>query len=406
MHPASSRVDHAAEHGTATAAATPRRTQRTASADEGPGRRTRKADPTRPPSRRRVRVADGIYKDRHGLAATVKVNGVQREIRFPPGTPLKTIRARRDELRASLRTLPAGARHTLAHDAGRYLQQVSGELVSIADRQYHLGLWTARFGHLRTLALPQHTAALNHQLRQWRETRSASACNHRRDALTNLVKVLYGRRAAAELVDLVRFTRPPPRPRWLDRTHIADVLAQLTPGSKTVVRLRLMHWTGMRPSQMGRLRPDDVRLDEPTPFVAVPRGKGGRLAAIPLVGDGLDAARAFVAIGAYGRWSCASANRALRGAARRAGRPAFTVYQIRHAFATGLRRTGSDVADIQDLYGHTDPETTMIYAPPQLLKHAAAIARLQRADRPPAPVPAGIRLADTAGSPVSVSVTR
>ena len=125
------------------------------------------------------------------------------------------------------------------------------------------------------------------------------------------------------------------------------------------------------------MRPDDFRLEEPTPFVVVPRGKGGRLAAIPLVGDGLGAAHAFVAIGAYGRWSCASANKALRGAARRAGRPAFTVYQIRHAFATGLRRTGSDVADIQDLYGHTDPETTMIYAPPQLQKHAAAIVRLQ-----------------------------
>ena len=87
-----------------------------------------------------------------------------------------------------------------------------------------------------------------------------------------------GQRAAAELVDLVRFTRPAPRPRWLDRAHIAEVLAQLTPGSRTVVRLRLMHWTGMRPSQMGRLRPEDFRLDEPTPFVVVPRGKGGRLA--------------------------------------------------------------------------------------------------------------------------------
>ena len=200
--------------------------------------------------------------------------------------------------------------------------------MSIADRRHHLGLWAARFGHLRTLTLPQQTAALNDQLRQWRETLSASACNHRRDALTNLVKVLYGRRAAAELVDLVRFTPPPPKPRWIDRGHIADVLAQLTPGSKTAVRLRLMHWTGMRPSQMGRLQPEDFRLDELTPFVAVPRGKGGRLAAIPLVGDGLEAARAFMALRAYGPWSCASANKALRGAAQRAGRPAFTVYQI------------------------------------------------------------------------------
>ena len=379
-----------------------RRTTGVMTGDAAPTRQTRK---TPPPSRRRVRVAEGIYRDRHGLAATVKVNGVQREIRFPPGTPLKTIRARRDALRASLRTRPAGARQTLAHDAARYLQQIGGDLVSIADRRHHVGLWLQRFGHLRTLELPPHTGALNDQLRQWRETHSASACNHRRDTLTNLVKVLYGRRAAADFVDLVRFAPPPPRPRWIERGHIAEVLAHLTPGSKTVVRLRLMHWTGMRPSQMARLQPDDFRLDEPTPFVAVPRGKGGRLAAIPLVGDGLEAARAFIAIRAYGRWSCPSANKALERAARKAGRPTFTVYQIRHAFATGLRRTGSDVADIQDLYGHTDPETTMIYAPPQLLKHAAAIARLQQADRPPAPIPRGIRLAETAGSVLAGSVS-
>ena len=97
-----------------------------------PRKQASKAGGARPPARRRVRVAEGIYRDRHGLAATVKVNGVQRELRFPPGTSLKTIRAQRDELRASLRTVRPGQRHTLAHDADRYLQQISAELVSIA----------------------------------------------------------------------------------------------------------------------------------------------------------------------------------------------------------------------------------------------------------------------------------
>ena len=89
----------------------------------------------------------------------------------------------------------------------------------MADRRHHIGLWVQRFGHLQTLALSQHIALLNDQLHQWRETLSASACNHRRNALTNLVKVLYGRRAAADLIDLVRFAQPPPKPRWLERSH-------------------------------------------------------------------------------------------------------------------------------------------------------------------------------------------
>ena len=354
------------------------------------------ADPR--PARRRVRVAEGIYKDRHGLAATVKVNGVQREVRFPPGTPLKTIRARRDELRASLRTLPAGGKHSLNHDAGRYLDQVRSTLISFGDRKRELLAWLPRFGHLRTLALPAHLPALNAQLHEWRDSLAASTCNHRRHALTNLVRVLYGRRASFDLLDLVRFAPAPPKPRWVDRGHIADVLAEIEPGSLTRVRLELMHWTGMRPSQMGRLRAEDFRLDEPIPYVAVPRGKGGRIAAVPLVPEGVAAARAFLDAEAFGPWPRSSVNRALASAARRAGRPVFTTYQIRHSFAAGLRRAGTDVADIQDLYGHTRPETTMIYAPPELEKHRAALERLRQDD--------GNGASGSAGRPVSAGTKR
>ena len=362
-----------------------------------PKRRAPKASAAKPPARRRVRVAEGIYKDRHGLAATVKVNGVQREVRFPHGTPLKTIRARRDELRASLRTLPGGGRHTLNHDAGRYLGQVESTLISFGDRRRELLAWLPPFGHLRTLALPAHLTGLNAQLHEWRRTLAASTCNHRRHALTNLVRVLYGRRASFDLLDLVRFAPPPPRPRWVDRRHIADVLAEIPAGSVTRAPLELMHWTGMRPSQMGRLRAEDFRLDEPIPYVAVPRGKGGRIAAVPLVPEGA-AARAFLDAEAFGPWPRSSVNRALARAARRAGRPVFTTYQIRHSFAAGLRRAGTDVADIQDLYGHTRPETTMIYAPPELEKHRAALERLRRTDPNGAPDPAGSPVLTGAGA--------
>ena len=130
------------------------------------GRTAPKPAGPKPPPRRRVRVAEGIYKDRHGLAATVKVNGIQREVRFPRGTLLKTIRAHRDELRASLRTLPAGGRHTLGHDTGRYLDQVKSTLISFGDRRRELLAWLPWFGHLRTLALPAHLPALNAQLHE------------------------------------------------------------------------------------------------------------------------------------------------------------------------------------------------------------------------------------------------
>ena len=53
-----------------------------------------------------------------------------------------------------------------------------------------------------------------------------------------------------------------PQPRWVLGSHLDAVLFHVTPGSKTAARLQLMHWTGMRPSQMGRLTRADFHLDE------------------------------------------------------------------------------------------------------------------------------------------------
>ena len=284
-----------------------------------------------------------------------------------------------------MRTLPAGERHTLTHDAGRYLDQVKNTLLAtFDDRQRDLSVWLPRFGHLRTLALPSHLADLNAQMHNWRGTLAASSCNHRRHALIHLVRLLYGRRAAGDLIDLVRFPPAPPKPRWVRRTDLDAVLAHLTPESKTAARLQLMHWTGMRPSQMGRLTRADFHIEELVPYVDVPRGKGGRLAAVPLVDEAMAAARAFIAANAFGPWSCPSANKAIRAAARKANRDPFTVYQIRHSFATWLRHAGADLADIRDLYGHTDAETTRIYAAPTLAKQRDAIRRLRAVDPPSA----------------------
>ena len=114
----------------------------------------------------------------------------------------------------------------------------------------------------------------------------------------------------------------------MNRANIEAVLGQLTPGSKTGVRLELMHWTGMRPSQMGRLTRANFHLEEPIPYVSVPRGKRGRLAAVPLVDEAVVVARVFIESEAFGAWSTPSANKAIRTAARKADLEPFTVYQI------------------------------------------------------------------------------
>ena len=188
-----------------------------------------------------------------------------------------------------------------------------------------------------------------------------------------------GGRAAAGLSELVTFPKPPPKPRSVERAHIADVLAQVESGTEMAARLHLLHWTGMRPAQMRQLTPDHFVLDHKNklPHVIVPQGKRGRTALVPLLEEGVAAARKFMSLDAYGEWSTAKANKVLTEAARKAERKRFTTYQIRHSFATALRESGADVADIQYMYGHTNPKTTIIYAPEVMRKNQEAIKRLR-----------------------------
>ena len=136
----------------------------------------------------------------------------------------------------------------------------------------------------------------------------------------------------------------------------------------------------MRAAQMGRLRRINFRLDADVPNVIVGEAKDGNAASIPLDKEGMAAALNFIKADAFGKWKTEGANKALTKAAKAAGHERFTTYQIRHSFAMGLRESGTDVADIQNMYGHTNPKTTEIYAQSGLKKKQKAIENLRRAD--------------------------
>jgi site-specific recombinase XerC len=139
---------------------------------------------------------------------------------------------------------------------------VREELASFADRERHLRAWIPIFGALKKHQIK--TPAIDRQLRIWRNVDglSASTVNQRRDALSDFFLKLNGKEGSNPAKGAVWFARKKSAPKGIDRGRIARVLAHMDPDRKTRWRLSLMHWTGMRPSQMGRLAgPEDFYID-------------------------------------------------------------------------------------------------------------------------------------------------
>jgi integrase len=327
-------------------------------------------------TRTRIRLGTGIYLDGQTITARVTVGQLTpREAYYPAGTPLRTIKAWQDVTRGELRLLsPSVKRGRWEDDCRTYLARVKNTFQN--PRSYR--------ERVRDLKDSIKLAEVNGQLYDWRQTLAASTVNHRLDAISNLFVVLDGK--AHALLGAVRFGRPDQHARWIDRARIVRVLDTLNPG-KIRARLRLLHWTGMRPSQMARLTEHSFALTARQPSVLVPKGKRGNPLATPLSPEGVAAAQEFLAANAWCTvqpdgstkdWTT-SANRLLTNACAELNAARFTVYQIRHSFLRAVRAAGADLADVQELGGHTDARTTKIYAPVVEPKLVAAVMRLSSA---------------------------
>ena len=331
-------------------------------------------------------------RDGWGLSATVKVNGDQRENRFPADTPIRKIRAWRDETRVALRsTVPRKSGGSFREDAARYLARVRA-MPSYRERERNIGFWVEEFGDRRRSAVT--TEEIAQVLQRWeRDGYAASTLNHRRGALRHLWATLDGKHAENPVASLPRYREPRPEPRglsWSDVDRLLSVMPDVgqairgrirDDASKTKARLAVMAFTGLTHSQLKQLRPADIFWREGA-FRAPARhkGRGASAQVLPLNRRGLEALARFAELGCWGEFSSASLNKSFKRACEKVGLVGKRAYDLRHAFGTEMYRRTHDPLVVQQLMLHRSPETTRRYilaAVPDVLQRA--IERVDRA---------------------------
>jgi integron integrase len=273
--------------------------------------------------------------------------------------------------------------------------------------------WVRRFvrfhglRHPRELGGPEVVAFLTHLAVE----RNVAASTHQQ-ALSALL-FLYRDVLGVELPwlgDIERPKKPRRLPVVLSRDEVRALLSQLD-GTHGLMS-RLLYGTGMRLMECVRLRVKDV--DIPRREITIRSGKGGR-DRVTMVPQTLARELAGQLARARTLWSADRANgaagvelpfalerkypkagsawgwfwvfpsaepsrdprsgvvrrhhayedslgRAIRTAARRSGiaKPV-TAHAFRHAFATHLLESGYDIRTVQELLGHRDVSTTMVY---------------------------------------------
>ena len=282
-------------------------------------------------------------------------------------------------------------------DAAAFLARIDRELKirfyqSKTRKSYRVVLG----GFLRWLGLPP-AEATREDVREWLELlvdggAESSWVSVHLSALRTMFDKMCGR-------DVTLGLMTPRRALKLPVVLSADEVKRLllaAPSLRDKLLLGLMYATGMRVSEVSRLRLRDIDFDRGGIAVRQGKGRKDRIVMLPQSFRGLlERLRSihrpedflFPSSMEPGRHlSPRTVQRAMQRACLLAGieRPA-TCHSLRHSFATHLLESGTDIRFIQQLLGHLRLETTTLYTKLAVLRGDRAVSPLDLLTGPPAP---------------------
>lgn len=356
-----------------------------------------------------IKVAPNIYKTPYGWRVYVRRHdpttgrSAKKPIRFKPDVTLEELEYFRDSYKLESKKLRREARQdsaaaaaavkgTFAEDAKTYLELATTKAMpSYVDQAWHINAWVAVFGNRKRAAIT--TREIDEQLQKWHnEGYAGSSVNRRRTALMALWTTLDGRGAANPVREARMFPESDVEPRGLPYELVVRILDAVpatrswshlrkskTRPVKTRIRLEVMAWTGMRPSQIMRLERKHVNFEDGW-FVS-PRSKKGKATKArpqvrkPMTADAATALRRFFECGCEGRFSTSSvrrifliAVRAVEKAMRKERKdptfrlPAIRPYDLRHSFGTEMLRRTKNLETVAELLDHSSTKMTKRYA--------------------------------------------
>jgi integrase len=307
-----------------------------------------------------ARKSEGIRKVGNAYEAYGKVGGVQFSRRFPLETPMHMVRTwRRERLNTLRQARPGKAFGGFSADVAKFLNSENGRRkTDFEDLLLH---WVGVFNTKPRVLIT--AAEIQVALDAWKgQGVAASTLNHRRQALLTLFKRLDPE-APNPVKKTTKYREPSPEPRAVP-DHDAERIFEAMPDCVTKARLLCIYNSGLRHSELARVRAEDISLDG-TPSIFVRSGKGGNNRIVPLNFPAMGAYMMLEHFKGWGEFSRDSVRKTFRLACKKAGIPVgkYRPYDLRHRFATRVREYGADLADVQELLGHRDPRTTRRYAP-------------------------------------------